>query len=314
MVCVCCVFGMFASYFWKFEKARRTAANRDVFGSAGQNSNTVVPHIFVWGSCFWFCIPPPPSASSSFRSHTTCPHTTCHHTNCSHTPCPHTTCPHTQLVPHLLTHNLSTQTLLTHNLSTHNLSSHNLLTHNLSTLTHTQLVHTQLVHTYSHTTCPHRPCSQLVHFHLAGLVLGDIDLHFVGQAWHVWHWAGSGGALGPEWPGWSPRTCSHTTCQHFLTHNLPTHNLSTHNLSTLTHTQLVHTDLAHNLSTFTWQAWYLVTSTFTLWGRRGTYGIGLAPVARLGRSGRGGRRGCWRGRRGTLRHPPLISRGTRGTW
>ena len=102
-----------------------------------------------------------------------------------------------------------------------------LLTHNLSTLTHTQLVHTQLVHTYSHTTCPHRPCSQLVHLHLAGLVLGDIDLHFVGQAWHVWHWAVSGGALGPEWPGWSPRLLA-------------------------------------------WQAWYLVTSTFTLCGSRGT--------------------------------------------
>ena len=95
-----------------------------------------------------------------------------------------------------------------------------LLTHNLPTLTHTQLVHTQLVHTYSHTTCPHRPCSQLVHLHLAGLVLGDIDLHFAGQAWHVWHSAVSG--------------------------------------------------------------------------------------ARLGRSGRGGRRGCWRGRRGPLRHPPSF--------
>ena len=54
---------------------------------------------------------------------------------------------------------------------------------------------------------------------------------------------------------------------------------------------------------FTWQAWYLVTSTFTLCGRRGTYGIGLAPVARLGRSGREWRCGCWRG---TLRHPPLF--------
>ena len=57
---------------------------------------------------------------------------------------------------------------------------------------------------------------------------------------------------------------------------------------------------------FTWQAWYLVTSTSTLRGRRGTYGTGLAPVARLGRSGRGGRRGCWRGRRGAWRHPPLF--------
>ena len=39
---------------------------------------------------------------------------------------------------------------------------------------------------------------------------------------------------------------------------------------------------------FTWQAWYVVTSTFTLCGRRGTYGIGLAPVVHLGRSGRDG--------------------------
>ena len=30
-----------------------------------------------------------------------------------------------------------------------------------------------------------------------------------------------------------------------------------------------------------WQAWHFVTSTFTLRGRRGTYGTGLALVARL---------------------------------
>ena len=40
---------------------------------------------------------------------------------------------------------------------------------------------------------------------------------------------------------------------------------------------------------------------FTLFGRYGTYGIGLVPVASVGRSGRGGRRGCCRGRYGTLR-------------
>ena len=33
---------------------------------------------------------------------------------------------------------------------------------------------------------------------------------------------------------------------------------------------------------FAWQAWQLVTSTFVLHGRRGTYGTGLALVARLG--------------------------------
>jgi len=33
---------------------------------------------------------------------------------------------------------------------------------------------------------------------------------------------------------------------------------------------------------FTWQVWHLETSTFVLRGRRGTYGTGLALVARLG--------------------------------
>jgi len=33
---------------------------------------------------------------------------------------------------------------------------------------------------------------------------------------------------------------------------------------------------------FAWQAWHFTTSTFVLRGRRGTYGTGLAPVARLG--------------------------------
>jgi len=35
-----------------------------------------------------------------------------------------------------------------------------------------------------------------------------------------------------------------------------------------------------------WQAWHLATYTFVLRGRRGTYGIGLALVARLDRIGR----------------------------
>ena len=42
---------------------------------------------------------------------------------------------------------------------------------------------------------------------------------------------------------------------------------------------------------FAWQAWHLVTSTVTLRGRRGTYGTGLALVARLVPKGRRGRRG-----------------------
>ena len=53
---------------------------------------------------------------------------------------------------------------------------------------------------------------------------------------------------------------------------------------------------------FAWQAWHLATWTSTLRGRRGTYGAGLALVARLGWIWRCGRRRCLCGRRGTWRH------------
>ena len=67
-------------------------------------------------------------------------------------------------------------------------------------LTHTQLTHTQLTHTQlTHAQLAH---IQLTH---AGVALGDMDRHFAWQAWHVWHWAGSGGALGSHVPEWSPR-------------------------------------------------------------------------------------------------------------
>ena len=39
---------------------------------------------------------------------------------------------------------------------------------------------------------------------VAGMALGDIDLHFVWQAWHFWHSAGSGGALGSRLSPWTP--------------------------------------------------------------------------------------------------------------
>ena len=32
----------------------------------------------------------------------------------------------------------------------------------------------------------------------AGVALGDMDRHFAWQAWHLWHWVGSGGALGSQ--------------------------------------------------------------------------------------------------------------------
>jgi len=80
-------------------------------------------------------------------------------------------------------------------------------------LPHTQLVHTQLAHTQlAHTQLVH---TQLLTHNLAlgdavavcvaGVALGDIDVHSAWQAWHLQHWAGSGGALGPCLAPLSPR-------------------------------------------------------------------------------------------------------------
>ena len=44
-----------------------------------------------------------------------------------------------------------------------------------------------------------------LHLTLHTLHFGDMDRHFAWQAWHVWHWAGSGGTLGSHVPEWSPR-------------------------------------------------------------------------------------------------------------
>ena len=39
---------------------------------------------------------------------------------------------------------------------------------------------------------------------MAGVAIGDIDCHFVWQAWHLRHWAGSGGAPGSQLTPWAP--------------------------------------------------------------------------------------------------------------
>ena len=148
--------------------------------------------------------------------------------------------------------------------------------------------------------------------------------HFAWQAWHVWHWASSGGALGSHVPEWSPRlfawqawhletfifvsrgrrgTWWHPPSFHvagvaldLLTHNLLTHSLLTRNL------------LTHNLHTYNLltQASHLAIWIVTLRGRRGTYGTGLALMARSVLSSRRGRRGFLRDRRGTWRHVAAL--------
>ena len=117
---------------------------------------------------------------------------------------------------------------------------------------------------------------------VAGVALGDIDLHFAWQAWHVWHWAGSGGALGY----FGAAVC-------------------------VAGVALGDIDLH-----FAWQAWHLATSTFTLRGRCGTWWHGRALCGQVwhwwhwtgsgGALGNFGRRGCLCGRRGTWRRWPSL--------
>ena len=117
---------------------------------------------------------------------------------------------------------------------------------------------------------------------VAGVALGDIDLHFVWQAWHLatsivtlrgrhgtwrhrpplcvagvallaldWLW----------WRAWVPVDAIVAAAVGVA--GLALGDIDLH---------------------FVWQAWHLATSIVTLRGRHGTYGTGLALVARLGPS------------------------------
>ena len=275
------------------------------------------PHIFVWGSCFWFCIPPPspppPAASSSnLSTHNllthnlltqNCPHTTCPHTTCSHTTCPHTTCSHTTC--HIQ-------------------------------LVHTQLVHTQLWHLVTSTLrgrrgsygtgralVAHRVLSwrrgrrgslrgrrgtwrQPPSLCVAGVALGDIDRHFAWQAWLLRHWAGSGGAPGSQLMPWTPRLFAwqawHLATATFTWRgrrgtwrqppSLCVAGVALTALGGLWWRTGFSADVVDAAALcvagvalgdshlhFAWQAWHLVTSTVTMRGRRGSYGTGPALVA-----------------------------------
>ena len=85
-----------------------------------------------------------------------------------------------------------------------------------------------------HGTWRHLPA-----FGVAGVALGHIHLRFAWQVWHLWHWAGSGGALGPVW-----RLC------------------------------VAGVALGDIHLRFAWQAWHLVASTFVLRGREALMALG----------------------------------------
>ena len=107
----------------------------------------------------------------------------------------------------------------------------------------------------------------------------------------LWHWAGSGGALGRAWSPVTPRLCVAGVAlgDIHLRFTWQAWHLET---STFVWRGTYGTGLALVALVadihlrFTWQALHLETSTFVLRGRRGTYGTGLALVARLGALGR----------------------------
>ena len=128
----------------------------------------------------------------------------------------------------------------------------------------------------------HGPISHPLSFCMAGVAQSHSCLRFAWQAWHSWAWVAR---LGRFCRGWRRGTLR-GRCGKNL-----------------------------KLNCFAWQAWHKLTSTFVLHGRRGA--ISHPPsfsrqaacrswdwVARLGRFGRGWRRGTLRGRRGA--HPPSF--------
>ena len=126
---------------------------------------------------------------------------------------------------------------------------------------------------------------------VAGVALGDIQRHFAWhlrfawRAWRLWHWAGSGGALGLRLVAGDAATLC------------------------VAGVALGDSDLR-----FAWQAWRLETSTFVLRGRRGTWRHQPALVARLGWdwSPAMARHFAWQAWH--LATSTFVSRGRRGTW
>ena len=125
---------------------------------------------------------------------------------------------------------------------------------------------------------------------MAGVALGDIQRHFAWQAWHLREWAGSGRAPGSQpWAG----VALGDIHLHFVWQALVLGDIDRHfcvagvaltalggiwwrtgfsadavGAAALCVAGVALGDIDFR---FAWQAWHLVTSTFTLRGRRGTW-------------------------------------------
>ena len=273
-------------------------------------------------------------------SHTTLSHTI-FHTQLCHTTLSHTTLSHTIFHTSLCHTQLCHPTSLTHNFVTHHLSR--------TTLSHTQLCDKQLCHTqlchppsFTHNFVTHNfgrrgTWRHLPSFLVAGVALGDIYLRLAWQAWHLETstcvWRGRRGTCCTWWRAWSPlvavgRRWSPGAPRHFAWQawhlktstcvwrgrrgtwrHLPAFGVAGVALVALGGA------LGRRWSPgaprlFAWQAWHLVTFTFVLRGRRGTwrhlpaFGVtGVALVRFTWQAWRLETSTCvWRGRRGTWRH------------
>ena len=121
----------------------------------------VFPHIFVWGSCFWLCIPPRLRPAS--RAAVLVTHHLSHTTWLGHTSSFHTQLCHTPSFTHAtLSHTIFHTPSFTYNFVTHHLPhTHNIVTH-------------PLPHTHTHTLCG------------TGVALAHINLPFALQVWHLY--------------------------------------------------------------------------------------------------------------------------------
>ena len=234
-----------------------------------------IPHIFLWGFCFWFCIPSASSSSCSARalSHTHNFVTTLSHAhtrNIFHTQLCHTPS---------LAHNFVSHSLVTHSLSHTHTDTHNFVTHTQlchTELCHTELCHTELCHTHTHNL------SHTVMHNFVTDNLGHIRLRF---AWQAWHLVTSTFVLRGR-PGTSRHRPSFCVAGLALT--------ALGWLWWRVWAPLGHRWSPVTLRHFAWQAWRLVTPTFVLRGRHGAWRhqpsfcvAGVALIA-LGLAGSGG--------------------------
>eukprot|EP00435_Cladocopium_sp_Y103_P055485 s279_g18.t1 len=127
-------------------------------------------------------------------------------------------------------------------------------------------------------------------FCVAGVALGDMELRFVWQAWHfatsTFTLCGRRGTYGTQLGlvtrlAWHSVTWSFVLCGRRGTYGTQLGQVTRLVAFGAASFCVAGVALGDMELRFVWQAWHLATSTFTLCGRRGTYGAQLGLVTRL---------------------------------